>query len=266
MFTLIKEFSQLALIPRLKECVEQKPRLAEFICVSEKPEVSNWQERWKEEGWSLAVCTGIAGSLEWRLPFREGLLDEDYTDAFLKALENPDRDFIVWMRYVLRNRVKMQTSAEARLFIWTFEDRAIVTSNPLKLLGDGSFFIFDPDSGLYRTDEAFTKELNEIASQYNFFILDPDDAFSADPSTVFISYPAAAFTDEEFIACLKIREMYKEKMRKVVTAFTGETEFKLSGTGLGAASLYEKRLFGRGPKKFTNEQWEEGLKRFKSKE
>jgi hypothetical protein len=235
-------------VPRLKKRIEQSSSLARVICNYEETGPS-WQEVWQYEGWSLAICMSIAGSLEWRLPFRERIEDEDYTNAFLKLLANPDEDFTVWGRYIASNRLAMKSSTDSRLLIWTLEDRAILVSNPLKLLDDGSFFIFDPLSGLYRTDEKFSKELDEIASSRNFFMLDPD-AFSSDSHTV-ITYPAAAFTDEELAACLRIREMYREKMKKVVSAFTGESEFKLIGTGLSARGLYEKRRFQRRPKKFT---------------
>lgn len=66
-----------------------------------------------------------------------------------------------------------------------------------------------------RTDEAFTAELNEIK----------------EPNDIFSNYPNAAFTSEEFI---EKRELYRQELKKVVMAFTGENEFKLAGSGLSA--------------------------------
>ena len=168
MFTLIKEFKQAEIVSYVKGLVEEHPKIARFVsrALIDQPDIPTFQERWKQyDGdWSLAICIYVAAGIERRGLVKDKMSDEAYKAAFVGVLENPDKDFVVWAHYAMgyMNMREPLPDIGSQLSIWTFQDRAVAVSNPTRGLSDGSYFAFDPMSGLYHTDKEFSEQLSQI--------------------------------------------------------------------------------------------------------
>lgn len=234
MFTLVKEFNYKALVESLKETIEGRPEVSEFmeITLGGKPSVAALKDWWKQNdaGWPLATCISIAAQVDGLGESHAS--DKAYIEAFEQAMLNTEEEplgtwkilvpkliNILWMQHYLHHNTmeyffnvcakgEYACRVPSSLAIWTLnDDRAFVVTNtlrrPFRIPSGGErylvfdptlwnsyrsvsskegltkeelaslhrtvpgewYLLFDPASGLYRTDEALTEEIRKTKGE-----------------------------------------------------------------------------------------------------